>query len=499
MASKVAKKIGMADFAKKNNDGQVADAKADGVDLRRKSDAFKFKVPPFGSGFETQQANAQDHVAKRSSSADRNVRADKDNTHLEVNPEGVNTRKATRPPSPRFYSSANTTRWHDDSQPHHVHGFGQAHDEYPLSSDGEDANNATNKSQPAGQSYLSDVNNLMAKSADFVNGTAIQQPSHQSGRHSISSYPETSDGRATDAQQSPPPVHASVLKAPTPDPSCTNQVTTLKRNRHEAPLKRMSAQLPVSTNLDEHGARYLVTQAQNFHKNHAQQQAHSRPRPPTRKPILGGAPAHTDDGGDQVDGPNPDPYMEHTHSFLRSFESHAHSKPTINPPLSVIDSQSATPVDNLQALKAYSLGDLDYDAPALHDKLFSDLMSEPFDHDPRKPLEMNLTASSLRAQLDRLTGSADKDQKHSFFEGLSLQEWEQAGEWIPEQLGLVRKTVTQKRQERRSVAKRFEQEVARREKIVRKDADEVGTQLKEMKSSGGKVLEIRGSVRRARS
>jgi hypothetical protein len=137
--------------------------------------------------------------------------------------------------------------------------------------------------------------------------------------------------------------------------------------------------------------------------------------------------------------------------------------------------------------------ELDYSHDALSKIKFSDLQSQPFDIDPNAPssnADHHHNELDLRHKLAALSEHTD-DSRRAFFATLSPEEWEDCGEWFVSQFGELVKKITEARRERRSVAERFENEVAKRYKIVEASGQALNMDLQEMKAGGIGVLKGR--------
>ena len=492
MAGRVAQKIGLAEFSKGNEHDITSQSHNSEAEKKKKAtEMLKFKVKGFGPSLETQQESSQEHLAEPTITANRSGPSQGNRamtTGGVVDLDGANRSLSNA------RNSANVTRRRDESNAPTFTRRDQADDEYPLSSDGEETNDEPSGLPVDRQVFENNVDQLLKSSYNAIIQATADRRRRQNAIETPNSYPESSEGRSSQVQRSPPRSQSRISRIDMPDHWSISHAINFNRNRRSSQVGKTPQQNEAG-NLEEYGAKYMATQAQNYHKTHAHGhtvEIHTR-QTPQRKPLQASALVRANSDSGNARGQRRELHTGNAFDALELSEHHARGSRFPSAPPAGHDFSFQAPHTAPQELEIAN--DYDYELPALYDKPFSDLTSEPFDHDPRKPLEANLTSNSIRAQLERLLESVDEDQKCQFFEGLSLKEWEQAGEWIPEQFAALRKGMADKRQERRDIAQRFEREVARREKVVRKDTEEVHAQLKEMKNSGGKVLEVRGSKR----
>lgn len=136
----------------------------------------------------------------------------------------------------------------------------------------------------------------------------------------------------------------------------------------------------------------------------------------------------------------------------------------------------------------------DYPSEVLLSKQFSDLNSESFDSNPSPPKptvfpseKSSLTLNEKLPLLKNLT----VEQRRNFFSSLTIDEWEECGDWIVEQFGTILQNVKNARRERREVATVFEKEVERRYEDVENKSKDLDKRLVEMKTGGLEVLKGR--------
>ncbi len=156
--------------------------------------------------------------------------------------------------------------------------------------------------------------------------------------------------------------------------------------------------------------------------------------------------------------------------------------------------QDKEPVKNEEDL-------LDYPPSVLATMSYTDLQNQPYDHDPKAaptttPGNQESSNSSappadLSSKLTQLLSLPGAEQK-KFFNQQGVAEWEESGDWFLEQFTKLTDKLKEARREKRRAAIAFEEEIAEREKLVRKKTqgfDEVMIGLKK----GGRGLLLGGS------
>ena len=134
---------------------------------------------------------------------------------------------------------------------------------------------------------------------------------------------------------------------------------------------------------------------------------------------------------------------------------------------------------------------VDYPSEVLLAKPFSDLRSEPFDFNPTpsQPTVFPTETTSLTlAEKLPLLKTLTVDQRRNFFSSLTIDQWEDCGDWLVEQFGTILQNVKNARHERRKVASVFEKEVERRYEEVEGKGNDLDKRLVEMKAGGLEVL-----------
>jgi ECM11-like protein involved in chromatin structure maintenance len=147
-------------------------------------------------------------------------------------------------------------------------------------------------------------------------------------------------------------------------------------------------------------------------------------------------------------------------------------------------SLSKTPVVESKATEE----SLDYDIQHLKEMSYTQLKDETFDHNPSVP-EFQL--DDLKGGLEKRLAQAKQlevDHQREFFESLSLDEWDQAGDWFLEQFSQLMSKMRDARKNKREIAKKFEKEIGERHTAVQDRKDGIVKAMKDMKQSGRTAL-----------
>ncbi|VUC21793.1 unnamed protein product [Clonostachys rosea] len=132
----------------------------------------------------------------------------------------------------------------------------------------------------------------------------------------------------------------------------------------------------------------------------------------------------------------------------------------------------------------------DYDDIALSSKTFADLQNEPFDFDPSKAILRNghrNDSDDLSTTLEQFKHQSEKDQE-AFFSNMSMNDWEESGDWFVDQFADIMKRLKTVRREKRQMIQAFEAEAAARENLVRCRSDAIDLKLEKMKHNGQRVI-----------
>ncbi|KFY39497.1 hypothetical protein V495_05916 [Pseudogymnoascus sp. VKM F-4514 (FW-929)] len=141
---------------------------------------------------------------------------------------------------------------------------------------------------------------------------------------------------------------------------------------------------------------------------------------------------------------------------------------------------------------ADDISDLDFDRETLSKMPYEKLKNQPFDEDPNQaesPVAQLLAGApqSLGARME-LFKTRPADERAAFFASLTIDEWEEAGEWLMTQFGTVMGKVVDARRDRRKVAAGFEDKLAARDAEVKETTDGVASALQQLKNGGQDLL-----------
>lgn len=132
----------------------------------------------------------------------------------------------------------------------------------------------------------------------------------------------------------------------------------------------------------------------------------------------------------------------------------------------------------------------DYEPNELVQIPYDDLQRETFDHDPRPELlelPETLRNASLDEKLEHVNG-LDTKGKQAFLASLTLNEWEEAGDWFMNQFSSLLGDFRDARRKRRRLAADFEDQVHARHKQVATKKRKIDAALAAMKQSGSEVI-----------
>ncbi|KAL9008086.1 MAG: hypothetical protein Q9173_006752 [Seirophora scorigena] len=139
---------------------------------------------------------------------------------------------------------------------------------------------------------------------------------------------------------------------------------------------------------------------------------------------------------------------------------------------------------------------LDYDMKTLSEMSYRQLAEESFDASPQSnhpkdaaPIDNPLLKEKL-LHMRSLNGPKEqvRSRRQAFFSSLSIDQYDQCGELMAEQLSQVMLQFQKARREKRCVAEDFEKEVAAREKVVESRKVAVMTDLDRLKRTGQEVV-----------
>ncbi|CZT00729.1 hypothetical protein WAI453_009174 [Rhynchosporium graminicola] len=136
----------------------------------------------------------------------------------------------------------------------------------------------------------------------------------------------------------------------------------------------------------------------------------------------------------------------------------------------------------------------DYTIEELKRMKYSDLESEGWDMVPyAKPFELPNELQGRKVTLEKkvtyyATKVTEEDDQIPFYESLTTEEWDQAGDLFIEKFGELMKRLKAKKQEKRKAAEGFEDEIRDREKAVRNEAGKIDKCLEDMEITGKSLL-----------
>lgn len=135
--------------------------------------------------------------------------------------------------------------------------------------------------------------------------------------------------------------------------------------------------------------------------------------------------------------------------------------------------------------------ELDYGPEKLFKMEYEDLKALPFDEDPNVPDTERMGVSAgeqLEMGLDNITSMTEEEQS-KLFATMSIDQWEQAGDWFITRFGDVLDKLKQNRQRKREASRAFESEVEKRNIAVNKKRKQTEDELIGMKTTGRSVLD----------
>ncbi|MCJ1356344.1 MAG: hypothetical protein MMC33_006339 [Icmadophila ericetorum] len=143
--------------------------------------------------------------------------------------------------------------------------------------------------------------------------------------------------------------------------------------------------------------------------------------------------------------------------------------------------------------------ELDYVADQLSQMPYSDLKSQPFNHDPHaQPISLpkDLTSASLSEKLSYLASNTDRttrdSQQKAFYASLSIDDYEECGSVLVKQLANLVGKFNKLRREKRAAAVEFEAEIAKREEKVREKEKYIEKDLGRLRRMGEDVIRGKG-------
>ncbi|KFY24229.1 hypothetical protein V491_02234 [Pseudogymnoascus sp. VKM F-3775] len=142
--------------------------------------------------------------------------------------------------------------------------------------------------------------------------------------------------------------------------------------------------------------------------------------------------------------------------------------------------------------QADDISAIDFDQETLYKMPYQKLRNQPFDEDPNQPktpVTPPLTGhpKTIDERMEMFKSQPPGDRAE-FLAALSIDEWEEAGEWLMKQFGIVMNKVAGARRKRRKIASEFEDKLAARDAEVRERTDGVTAALKDLKNGGQDLL-----------
>lgn len=132
----------------------------------------------------------------------------------------------------------------------------------------------------------------------------------------------------------------------------------------------------------------------------------------------------------------------------------------------------------------------DYDDMALSAMTYTDLEREPFDLDPAQAAMQNShggDADPLTKKLDQVSRQSDREQR-SFFSNLTMEDWEQSGDWFVDRFSVLMNQLRDARRNKRRMIHEFEAEASKHEEAVRLRSDAIDQKLVKMRQDGQRVV-----------
>ncbi|KAH6716871.1 extracellular mutant protein 11-domain-containing protein [Leptodontidium sp. MPI-SDFR-AT-0119] len=135
----------------------------------------------------------------------------------------------------------------------------------------------------------------------------------------------------------------------------------------------------------------------------------------------------------------------------------------------------------------------DYSVEELKRMKYSDLQNEGWDMVPNaKPFKLPDELQGRKVTLEKKMAyyiklDPDKEQ-YPFYESLSTDEWDQAGDIFIDKLGELMKKLKAKKREKREAAEQFEEEINQRQKAIQNEAGKIDKRLDGMAVTGQSLL-----------
>lgn len=199
-------------------------------------------------------------------------------------------------------------------------------------------------------------------------------------------------------------------------------------------------------------------------------------------------------------------------TYQGRFESHARNESTQHGPTKVAQHPSAdgSPTESVDHSMSDGSGgpqsrqrnlkrsrDLDYSIHQLADMSYQQLKDESFDHMPGAAKTMaqfdlpnpSLPLSERLQQIYEDKAHKDRELRaRGFFSSLTIDQYEDCGELLLDGFRKVMERLKNARQQKRRAAKTMEEQIAKREDLVRKKRGIIEVDLGRLKSAGSAVV-----------
>jgi len=137
--------------------------------------------------------------------------------------------------------------------------------------------------------------------------------------------------------------------------------------------------------------------------------------------------------------------------------------------------------------ESFLLDDIDYNRELLAKKPYAELENESFDFNPNVSLRSGSAEASLEEQLAN-GRKLPQEEKSQMFDGLTIDAWEEAGDWFMKEFEGLMKRMRETRQGKRKLAMDFERQIATRQDAVEAHDRGIEKALGEMKQGGRDIL-----------
>ena len=165
--------------------------------------------------------------------------------------------------------------------------------------------------------------------------------------------------------------------------------------------------------------------------------------------------------------------------------------------------EQVTNDSNTSAGVLHGGGSSDYDDHILFGMEYNELVTQSFDENPKIDLNAVRQLFPADSALDiparmKMAQNFEEDAQRLFFSSLTIDQWDEAGDWFLQQFGDVLDRLRHAHRERRKIASQFEDEVHTRHDAVESKKRSISEALSSMRSSGENVLPTPKKPRTAR-